>query len=255
MSRQEVYEIERAKWDRLAELRGRNLEVQAGEDFHTWARKSLVMTGISEFLGDLRGKKVLDFGCGLGMTSTLLARSGAKVTSFDLSPMSAFLTRRRAEVAQVAPSLRVAVAAGERLPFADGSFDIVFGKAILHHLDASVGASELARVLKPGGKAAFSEPMGMNPVLSFVRDHVPYPGKTPRGADIPLSYRDIYQWCAPFEHFSFKEVQLLSMIERGLGHDKELRTLRRVDNALLSAVPPLRRFCRYVVILMQKGNA
>lgn len=253
MSRQEVYEIERAKWDRLAELRGADLDVQAGDDFRAMTQKSLVMVGIAEFLGDLRGKKVLDIGCGLGMTSTLLARSGAQVTSFDLSPVSAFLTRRRAEVSGVARKVRVAVAAGEHLPFADASFDIVFGKAILHHLDASVGAPELYRVLKPGGKAAFSEPMGMNPVLSFVRDHVPYPGKTPRGADIPLSYRDIYQWCAPFEHFKFQEVQLLSMIERGFGHDKRIPVLRRMDSVLLSAVPPLRRFCRYVAILMQKG--
>jgi len=45
------------------------------------------------------------------------------------------------------------------------------------------------------------------------------------------------------------------MLERGFGHNTTLGALRRVDSVLLGALPPLRRFCRYVVMLMQKGGA
>ena len=146
----------------------------------------------------------------------------------------------------------LAVAAGENLPFADESFDVIFGKAILHHLDAEVGAGDLYRVLKPGGKALFTEPMGMNPLLNFVRDHVWYPKKTPRGADHPLLYADIHAWGARFREFHYREIELLSMLERGFGFKKRFPALRRADDYLLAHVPVLRRYCRYVIMFMEK---
>jgi len=48
----------------------------------------------------------------------------------------------------------------EELKFADDYFDIVCGGAILHHLDLNKALSEIARVLKPDGKAIFVEPLG-----------------------------------------------------------------------------------------------
>ena len=119
-------------------------------------------------------------------------------------------------------------------------------------LSSSIGAPDLHRVLKPGGKAVFSEPLGMNPLLSFVRDYVWYPKKTPRGADKPLSYDEIHAWGARFREFHYQEVELLSMIERGFGFHKKFPALRRADDMLLARVPPLRRFCRYVVMYMVK---
>src|ERR1043166_3261625 len=49
-------------------------------DHETWVRPALAR------LGDLRGKSVLDYGCGHGMAAVVLARGGARVTAFDLSP-------------------------------------------------------------------------------------------------------------------------------------------------------------------------
>jgi SAM-dependent methyltransferase len=148
--------------------------------------------------------------------------------------------------------VELAVAAGESLPYADESFDIIFGKAILHHLDVSVGVCDLHRVLRPGGKAAFAEPMGMNPILNLARARVWYPHKHPRGADRPLTYAEIAAWGRQFSEFSFREVQLLSMAERALGFGKKLTFLRRVDELLLDRTPGLRRYCRYVVMYMVK---
>ncbi len=251
MSLDQVYDVERSKWDAIAaEAMPQLRELAPESTFASHLRNSLITHGIAEFLGDVRGKKVLEYGCGLGLISTLLAKSGAHVVSFDLSPASVAVARQRAALNHV--EVELAVAAGEHLPYADESFDIIFGKAILHHLDVNIAVSDLYRVLKKGGKAAFAEPMGMNPILNFVRDGVWYPHKHPRGADKPLTYDEIAAWGKQFSSFTFREVQLLSMLERGLGFGKRLKALRRADDWLLERFPSLRRYCRYVVMLMEK---
>jgi len=253
MKREERYEIERTKWDSVAEHRlAEGLDGSTHETFNEYARRDPLLVGVAEFLGDLRGRRVLEYGCGLGKISVLLAKGGASVTAFDISPKSIEAARRRAEINGVEDSIEFQVAAAENLPFADGRFDVAFGKAVLHHLDVEAAAPELARVLTSHGRAAFSEPMGMNPVLNFVRERVPYPHKTPRGADRPLNYDEIAAWGRPFSEYRYREVQLLSMIERGFGFGKRLSVLRRMDDSLLTRFPRLRRYCRYVTMFMVK---
>ncbi len=226
--------------------------MEPDENFYTYAKRASTMVRVNDFLGNLREKKVLEYGCGLGEVSTLLARSGANVVTFDLSPKSIITSRQRAKLNKADANIQFAVAAGENIPYADESFDFIFGRAILHHLEADLGWSEISRVLKPGGKAVFVEPMGMNPILNFVRDHVTYPHKNPRGADHPLTYSDIHTWGQGFREFRFQEIQLLSMLERGLGFGKQLLFLRKLDDFLLRHLPFLRRFCRYVVMFCAK---
>ena len=64
------------------------VEVKAfSEDFHQFARNDSEFPGVSEFLGEFsKGKRVLEIGCGVGRVAVLLAKSGAEVTAFDLSP-------------------------------------------------------------------------------------------------------------------------------------------------------------------------
>jgi SAM-dependent methyltransferase len=252
MALADTYRLETAKWDAIAAgWRGRLRVFAPEENFQSYAQGRPQLDGVAEFLGDLRGKKVLEYGCGLGHVSTLLVRSGALVTTFDLSRVSAKVASQRVALNNQ-NHLAVTVAAGESLPFADECFDSIFGKAILHHLDVGLGADDLYRVLKRGGKAVFTEPMGMNPLLNFVRDHVWYPKKTPRGADRPLSYDEIHAWGQRFSQFYYREIELLSMIERGFGFKTQLPRLRRLDNLLLERAPFLRRYCRYVIMFMVK---
>lgn len=251
------YETERRKWDAHAEAALPNLAdlpaTPADATFGAYARGRLLLDGMADFLGDLDGREVLEYGCGLGELTIVLARSGARVTTFDLSPASVEFTRRRAAREGVADRVQFVVAAGEALPFPDAAFDVAVGKAVLHHLDPVAGAAELARVLRPDGRAAFSEPLGMNPVLVFARAHLPYPGKHDRGADRPLTTADIRAWQAPFWRLRMRPVQLFSMIERGLGFGHPLRPLRALDRVLLERWPRLGRFCRYGVLLFEKG--
>lgn len=249
----EIYKIEREKWDSLATEKEEAIRPAApGDNFHSFAQRSRVMEGMAEFVGDLNGKEVLEYGCGLGQLSVLLAKSGATVHAFDISETSVWQTRKRAEINDVADSITVTAAAGEALPFADESFDVVVGKAVLHHLNVGLSARHLYRVLKKDGKATFTEPMGMNPFLQFGRDYVPYPGKNPRGIDQPLTYDDIERWGQDFREFSYRELQLFSMFERVLGFNRRLPFLQRIDDILLKRAPFLRRYCRYVVLYMVK---
>jgi ubiquinone/menaquinone biosynthesis C-methylase UbiE len=250
MKLETVHEIETAKWDGLAAARRSDESLRVHDaDFQAYARRVVTMIGIADFLGDLRDREVLEVGCGMGEITTLLARSRARVTAIDISPGSVSVTRRRARLHGVARRIRLVATAAEQLPFEDESFDIVVGKAVLHHLDVTRAAPELHRVLRDGGRAAFSEPLATNPMITFARDHLPYPHKNPRGADVPLSYEAIRAWEAPFSAARHREVQLLSMAERALGFHPMPR-LRRADDWLLARVPALGRFCRYVVLTM-----
>ena len=98
----------------------------------------------------LVGKSVLEVGCGLGAHTEALSRLGGDVTSIDLAPMSVTVTRRRLELKEL--SAKVMEADAENLPFADETFDFVWSWGVIHHSpDTKQCASEIARVLRPGG--------------------------------------------------------------------------------------------------------
>ncbi|RJP51490.1 MAG: class I SAM-dependent methyltransferase [Anaerolineaceae bacterium] len=251
MSLDERFRSEKAKWDEISKRQAQEVEIfPSGMDFHEFARQDAEFPGVSEFLGDLRGARVLELGCGAGVMAVLLAKAGAHVTAFDLSSESVRLTRHRASLNHV--ELEPLVSAGEFLPFASESFDVIIGKSILHHLVIEIGRRDLYRVLRKGGKAVFVEPLGMNPILTFARKYIPYPHKAVVGVDRPLTYDDMRAWNTEASEWQAQEIQFLSMLERAFGWDTRFEFLRKTDRFLLKNVPFLRRFCRYAVILSKK---
>lgn len=251
MSLNERFRTEKEKWDDIAERQFHNIEMFPSDmDFHQFALRDEEFPGVSEFLGDLTGLHVLELGCGGGKMAVLLAKSGAHVTAFDLSPESVRLTKRRAYINNV--EINCLVSAGEFLPFSSEYFDVIIGKSILHHLVIEIGRRDLYRVLRKNGKTVFVEPLGMNPILTFVRKFIPYPHKAIVGVDRPLTYRDMAKWNTDVKEWSVREIQLISMLERGFDWDTRFDLLRRMDRFLLKYVPFLRRFCRYAVIFSTK---
>jgi ubiquinone/menaquinone biosynthesis C-methylase UbiE len=200
-------------------------------------------------LGDVSGLRVLDYGCGHAMASVILARRGAKVTAFDLSAGYLAEARRRARANHVA--IDFVQADGERLPFAANSFDRVWGNAVLHHLDVTVAARELRRILRPGGVAVFCEPWGGNPLLSWARRRLPYPAKGRTADEKPLRPRQLHQLWKVFPYIETRGFQLLSMARRVLRPGRLVHGLGRCDDVLLARVPTLQRFCRYVVLTLK----
>src|SRR5215212_4968280 len=104
--------------------------------------------GFNEF----EGKRLLEVGCGMGTDLLQFARGGALCTGVDLTPRSVEISSLHLGLYGMRADF--ALADGERLPFADDSFDVVYSNGVLHHTPDTAGAvRELRRVLKPGGLA------------------------------------------------------------------------------------------------------
>ncbi len=122
---------------------------------------------------DLSNTHVLEYGCGTGWITLELARRGASVSAFDISAEAVAQTREALKAAGLLDRCTVDVMSGERLNYPDGSFDMAIGFAILHHLALDPALSELRRVLKPGGRAFFGEPLKSNPFIRLFRRLTP----------------------------------------------------------------------------------
>ncbi|MBL8797332.1 MAG: class I SAM-dependent methyltransferase [Planctomycetia bacterium] len=209
-------------------------------DHETWVRPALAQ------LGDVRGLDVLDFGCGHGMAAVVLARSGARVTAFDLSPN--YVAECQTRAASNGVALRALAADGERLPFADASFDRIWGNAVLHHLDLDIATRELRRVLRPGGVAVFCEPWAGNPLLNWARRTLPYRGKHRTVDESPLTPAQLREMRLVFGAVEVQGHQLLAMIRRVLPAGHCPSWVDRADAWLLHRFPVVQHWSRYMVL-------
>ena len=108
-------------------------------------------------LGDVRGKTVLDLGCGCGENVVALSRRGAHVIGIDISPDLISLAKRRVQEAQIVADLKVESAYKTGLP--DHSVDVIFCIALIHHLEIPRVQREMARILKEDGYIVVQEPI------------------------------------------------------------------------------------------------
>jgi SAM-dependent methyltransferase len=101
------------------------------------------------------GRRLLEIGCGVGTDLVRFAGGGARVAGVDLSETAVRLARKNLE-AHGCASRGVVVGDGARLPFADGSVDVVYAHGVLQYAPDPRGiVQEALRVLKPGGEGIF----------------------------------------------------------------------------------------------------
>ncbi len=221
-------------------------------------------------LNDLRGKRILDIGCGAGEAAVYFAQHGAAVTAMDLS--GAFLNVVRHVARKHEAPVTLAVGAGERLPFGDDSFDVVYGHGVLHHLELREAMHEVRRVLRPGGQAFFIEPLGYNPLIDIYRWMA---GNMRTPSEQPLRFADIDQLRAIFTRVDHREFWLTTqlvfvwfLVGMGVHPARErywkkvlydvdrigwlFRPLFRLEQRILRTWPWVGRYCWNSVICLEK---
>lgn len=255
----------------------RQIDVEIGFMSPTAAENSSIL----RWFGNIEGAKILDLGSGMGDTGVYFAKQGADVVAIDISDGMVEVSRRLAESQGVSERFTSQQMAAEKLKFDDATFDLVYGNGVLHHVDITSAIKEVYRVLRPGGKAAFIEPLAYNPVIWGYR----FLAKAVRSEnERPLSRKDIHQiihhppngnsqvcwheaehkeyhlatlslmlWFFLGEKISpAKERYWKLFLEKGPKYQKTYRYLEAIDKQLYEKVPFTRWLSWNTVIYLQK---
>jgi SAM-dependent methyltransferase len=119
-------------------------------------------------LGDLRGRRVLDLGCGAGEGACWFALQGAEVVASDLSP--AFLDLVQRVAAHHGVTVTTVLGNAGEIELEEGSFDVVYAANVLHHVpDLRQTLDTCHKLLKPGGWLITMDPLRHNPVIEIYR--------------------------------------------------------------------------------------
>ncbi|MCX6787392.1 MAG: class I SAM-dependent methyltransferase [Candidatus Kaiserbacteria bacterium] len=106
-----------------------------------------------EMLGKGPGNAILEIGVGNGRDSIFFAQKGNEVTGIDIALGAIKMAKKNARAAGVLNRLTFQEGDAERLQFEDSSFDGVYSISVLHATDLKLSLKEIARVLRPQGKA------------------------------------------------------------------------------------------------------
>lgn len=205
---------------------------------------------------DPAGKVVLDYGCGPGYSAKyLLDRGAIHVTGIDVSGGEIEQARAKAVNEGFVESSSFVVADAHATGLADDSFDLIVGESILHHLDLRVALEEIRRILRPGGRAVFLEPLWHNPLLRLGRALTP----TARTADEhPLTESDWALCGEIFEDFHHYEREFLTipLMPVNLVLPKRAQRslaarLRVMDDFVLKRFPAVRKYARITFLVLE----
>jgi SAM-dependent methyltransferase len=189
--------------------------------------------------------RTLDLGCGTGLLAERVAAAGYTVTGLDPSRnMLRHLRHRRPDVATV-------TGGGEALPFADGSFDLTYCIAVMHHVAEPDAVrrtlGEMARVTRPGGHVLVWDHNPRNPYWPYLMRRVPQDS----GAERLIPEDEIIAGLRAGGARPLLTAQL------GLVPDftpRPLLGLAARGERVIEAVPGLRRLCAHNVVLAVKDG-
>ena len=169
-----------------------------------------IMERIERHAADLKGKHLLEIGCGMGFDSLEFLKRGVRVTATDLTPAAVATTKQHFAVEGI-PAEEVREANALALPFEDETFDAVWSNGVLHATgDTPLAIREAWRVLKPGGVAVIShfyrKPSWMWTVHRLGRENIEHRDSDPpvnefyTDEEILAMFRDFEVIAADREH-------------------------------------------------------
>lgn len=226
---------------------------------------------LMSLLVPLKGKKILELGCGWGHSSVLLAQQGAKVTGVDIGPNLIAAAKALAALNKIACEFQTTNIVS--LPFESRTFDFVFGITILHHLsksDVSRALAETERVLTNTGVAVFIEPVENSKVFDFLQNLIPA-GQKGSGWYRP-SILQRRAWKEYLDALDNRVLTTSELTSEGRRHFRSVRispygflvrlarltggryrqTLQRLDEFIFRVFPPVGWLCQTVLVEYRK---
>jgi ubiquinone/menaquinone biosynthesis C-methylase UbiE len=253
---------EKAALESRVDREKRFYDEKAATSYHTvrrWIWRTLGEFRRNEDITDFydpAGKIVLDYGCGPGYLTKYLFDHGAlQVTGIDVSEGEIEQARESVDSEGFADRSRFLVADAHATGFPDDSFDLIVGSSILHHLDLRIALEELRRILRPGGRAVFLEPLWHNPLLRLGRALTPT-ARTPD--EHPLTASD-WKLCASiFDNFQHHEREFLTIplmpLNLVLPVPAQRRLARRLDaldDRVRERYPATRKYSRITFLVLE----
>ena len=196
------------------------------------------------------GSRALDYGCSSGWYSKKLKDWGfSEINGIDISTKA--IQEAHDRYSDIG---KFEVMDAHRTTFPNNHFDLVVGRAILHHLDFETAIKEIHRILKPGGRVLFVEPLRDNPVGKFIRWLSP---GTRTKDELPLSVKQI-KWADGV--FGRQKHRFFGLVSVGLGlgsslvsknpNNIALRIADFTDNTI--AKSPAKYWMRQAVLVWEK---
>jgi ubiquinone/menaquinone biosynthesis C-methylase UbiE len=221
-------------------------------------------------LKDVRGKKILELGCGAGEASVYFAKKGAEVVATDISSGMLEVVKKVADKHGVIVATKQCYS--HTLPFDDESFDIIYAANLLHHIELEPTLMEVKRVLKKGGVFASWDPLHHNPIINIYR-RIAKDVRTEDEHPIRMSQLKIFKrlfssveidstwfftlWI--FIKFYFidkvnpnKERYWKKILTDHRRLEKTYYRLEKLDNILVKVLPFMRRYFWNIIILCRK---
>jgi len=227
--------------------------------FLQWVMQDILNAAYDE-LGDLKGKRGLIYGSGvnIGPAKEMLSRGASAVHLIDISPQAVDLLQKKVGSEGLQEYVYADVMDCETTDFPDHFFDVIFGKAILHHLDLDKALLELWRIASRGAILVFIEPLGMNPLINLFRKLTP---ERRTRDEKPLDGEAISAvQKSPFKSKQLRSFTLLCNVGIFLFTILKLKgpsrtgykLMKRADDALLKLMPMMQRFCWNTIISLKK---
>lgn len=200
-------------------------------------------------LGNVRGKFVLDLGCGHGENTVALVARGGRVLGIDISPDLIAIAQQRLRNEDFDATVRVGSAYQTGLP--DESVDVIFCMALIHHLDIRLAREEMWRILRPGGVVILKEPIRFSKAYARLRSLLPAREEI-SDFEHPLTAEELETMMQPFtvEGTRYFRLPLVPLVSKIL--PSKINSAWRTGDWMLRHFSALERYATAVVTRLRK---